>query len=202
MIRDDDIAYIRTLAEEGRRTPLLSGPVLVAAAVIFGGASLAQWAIQTGLWAITPWAQLWIWIGAGLLFGAALATILGRMKRKPGYNSVSNTAVGAAWSGIGFLIFAVWLSMVAMGVRTGDWSAMQMMPSLVFAAYGAAWTVAATMSGLKWINGVALASYGGAVLLGLFVGQSAGYLVFVGLLLGVVLVPGLMLMRREPAEVR
>ena len=200
MTRQDDIAYVRSLAEEGRRTPLLSGPVLVAAAVIFGGASVAQWAIQTGVLEINPWAQLWIWIGAGVLFGAVLAMILGRMKRKPGYNSVANTAVGAAWSGIGFLIFAVWLGMVAMGVRTGDWSAMQMMPTLVFAAYGAAWTVAAAMSGQKWINVVALASYAGAVLLGVFVGQAAGYLVFVGLLVGVVLVPGLVLMRREPAE--
>lgn len=200
MTRDDDIAYIRTLAEEGRRTPLLSGPVLVAAALIFGGASLAQWAIQTGLWAVDPWAQLWVWIGAGVVFGAALAVILGRMKRKPGYNSVANTAVGAAWSGIGALIFAVWLGLVAMGVRTGDWGAMQIMPSLVFAAYGAGWTVAAAMSGLKWINAVALASYAGAVLLGVFVGQAAGYLVFVGLLVGVVFVPGLVLMRREPAE--
>ena len=201
MTRDDDIAYVRALAEEGRRAPLLSGPVLVAAAVIFGGASLLQWAVQTGVWAVNPWAQLWIWIGAGVLFGAALALICARMRRKPGYNSVSNTAVGAAWSGIGFLIFTVWLSLVAMGVRTGDWSAMQMMPSLVFAAYGAAWTVASAMSGQKWINAVALASYGGAVLLGVFTGQPAGYLVFVVLLFGVVLIPGLVLMRRERAEV-
>lgn len=200
MTRDDDIAYVRTLAEEGRRTPLLSGPVLVAAAVIFGGATLAQWAIETGLWIINPWAQFWTWIGAGVLFGGAMTVILGRMKRKPGYNSVANTAVGAAWSGIGFLIFAAWLGMAAMGLRTGDWGAMQMMPSLVFAAYGAAWTVAAAMSGQKWINAVALASYAGAVLLGAFAGQTAGYIVFVGLLAAVVLVPGLMLMRREPSE--
>ena len=200
MTRDDDIAYVRNLAEEGRRTPLLSGPVLVAAAAIFGGASLAQWAIQTGVLDINPWAQLGVWIGAGVLFGAALAMILGRMRRKPGYNSVANTAVGAAWSGIGFLIFAVWLGMVAMGLRTGDWGAMQLMPSLVFAAYGAAWTVAAAMSGQKWINAVALASYAGAVLLAAFVGEPSGYLVFLGLLIGVVLIPGLVLMRREPAE--
>jgi len=34
----DDIAYMRALAQEGRHAPLLAGPVLVTAAVIFGAA--------------------------------------------------------------------------------------------------------------------------------------------------------------------
>ena len=38
----DDIAYMRALAHEGRHAPLLAGPVLVAAAAIFGTANLGQ----------------------------------------------------------------------------------------------------------------------------------------------------------------
>jgi hypothetical protein len=55
----DDIAYMRDLAREGRNAPLLAGPVLVLAAVVFGAASLAQWAIQSGLAQFSPWASLW-----------------------------------------------------------------------------------------------------------------------------------------------
>ena len=61
----DDIAYMRAMAQEGRNAPLLSGPIMVAAGVIFGSASLVQWAIQTGLVVVSPWAQLWVWLAAG-----------------------------------------------------------------------------------------------------------------------------------------
>ena len=61
----DDIAYMRAMAQEGRNAPLLSGPIMVAAGIIFGTASLVQWAIQTGMVDVSPWAQLWVWLAAG-----------------------------------------------------------------------------------------------------------------------------------------
>lgn len=198
---NEDIAYIRALAEEGRTAPPLSGPVMIAAALIFGAASVAQWAIQSGVLAVDPMVQLWVWIGAGVTFAAAMTVLLGRMKRKPGYNSVRNQAIGAAWSGVGYLIFSVWLGMLAMGLVRGDWTPMALMPSVVFAAYGVAWTTAATASGQKWMNGVALAAYVGAALMGAFSGDPAGYLVFAALLMVVALIPGVILTRQEPAEV-
>lgn len=193
----DDIDYLRQISEEGRHAPPMFGPVLVAAALIFGAASAGQWALATGLIALSPWAALWLWIVAGLVFAATLALILRRMRHQRGYNSLRNTAVGSAWSAIGFLIFAVWLSLVAMGFSSGDWSAMRVMPSLVFAAYGAAWTIAATMNARPWMNAIALICFGGAVALGLTSGMSEGYLVF-ALLLGLgALLPGLVLMRQQ-----
>ncbi len=193
----DDIDYLRQISEEGRQAPPMFGPVLVAAALIFGTASAGQWALAAGLIALGPWAVLWLWIGAGLVFAAALTLILRRMRQQPGYNSLRNTAVGAAWSAIGFLIFAVWLSLVAMGFSSGDWSAMRVMPSLVFAAYGAAWTVAATMNARGWMNAVAVICFGGAVALGLTSGMAEGYLVFALLLALGALLPGLVLMRQQ-----
>lgn len=198
---NDDIAYIRALAEEGRTAPPLNGPIMIAAALIFGAASVAQWAIQARVLAVDPMAQLWVWVGAGVLFGLSLAALIRRAKHKPGYNGVRNQAIGAAWSGVGFLIFSVWLGMLAMGLVRGDWAPMALMPSVVFAAYGAAWTTAAAMSGQKWMNGVALAAYGGAALMGAFSGDPAGYLVFAALLMAVALVPGVILTRQEPTEV-
>lgn len=197
----EDIAYMRAMAEEGRHAPLLNGPIMVAAAVIFGGASIGQWAIQSGVLDVSPWAQLWLWVGSGVLFAVALTTLIRRAKRKPGFGSAGNTAVGVAWSGVGFAIFAIWLSMTAIGLTTGDWGPMRLMPSVVFAAYGTAWLVAAAMSGLKWMNLIALLSYAGAVAMGLVSLQPEGYLVFAALLVCVALVPGLVLMRQEPTEV-
>lgn len=195
-----DIAYVRAMAEEGRYAPPLNGPIMVAAALIFGAASLGQWAIQSGLIDITPWAQLWIWLAAGAAFTVALVFLIRSARRKPGADTVRNNAISVAWSGVGYLIFTVWLSMMAVGFSTGDWNAMKLMPSLVFAAYGAAWLVAAAMSGIKWMNAVALLSFGGAVAMGAMADRVELYLVFVGLLMLVALLPGLVLMRREAAR--
>lgn len=196
-----DIAYIRALAEEGRTAPPLNGPIMIAAGLIFGAAAVAQWAIQSGVLAVSPWAQLWVWVGAGAVFAVALTVLINRMKSRPGYTHVRNEAIGTAWSGVGFLIFTVWLGLMAMGFATGDWSAMRVMPSLVFAAYGSAWMIAGTMGRSGWMKGVALLSYAGAVLLGAVSHLTVGYLVFAVLLMAVALIPGVILTRQEPAEI-
>lgn len=197
----DDIAYIRALAEEGRYSPLLNGPIMVAAALIFGGASVAQWAIQEGVVDVTPWAQLWVWIAAGGVFAVALTLLIRRASGKPGYSSISSQAVGAAWSAVGFGIFASWVAFVAVGLLKGDWTLMRAMPIIVFAAYGSAWTVAGAMARKTWMTLTALAAYAGAALLGVFMDSPVGYLVFAALLMLVALLPGLALMRQEPREV-
>lgn len=196
-----DIAYIRALAEEGRTAPPLNGPILIAAAVIFGGASVAQWAIQSGVLDVSRWAQLWVWLGAGVAFSAALAVLINRMKSKPGYSHIRNEAIGEAWAGVGFLIFTVWLGLMAMGFTTGDWGAMRIMPSLVFAAYGSAWLIAGAMGRTGWMKGVALFAYAGAVLLGAVSHMTIGYLVFAALLVVVALIPGIVLTRQESSEI-
>ncbi|KAK0340771.1 hypothetical protein LTR94_029119, partial [Friedmanniomyces endolithicus] len=94
----DDIAYLRGLAEDGRDAPLLAGPVLVAAAVIFGAATLGQWALAVDLVALSPWAPLWLWVGAGALFAVTLSLIIKQMKTRLGIEGQTNRTVGAAWT--------------------------------------------------------------------------------------------------------
>lgn len=197
----DDIAYMRSLAQEGRNTPLLCGSVLVAAAFIFGSATIGQWAMQTGVLSVSPWAPLWLWIGAGVLFSAVLTVLIRRMEIKPGARSPVNRAVGAAWSAVGLGIFAMWLAFMAIGFTSGDWAIMRAMPIVVFTAYGSAWMVAGSMTCTRWMNWVALAAFAGAVLLGAFADSAWGYLVFTGLMVVVALIPGLALMRQEPSDV-
>ncbi len=195
-----DIAWMRRLAEEGRDAPLLNGPILVAAALVFGLANLGQWAIMTGLIDVDPMAQLWLWLAAGAVFAIALFVLIPRASRKPGYGSHSNKAVGAAWSGIGFGIFVMWLSLMAIGFKTGDWTMMWTMPSIVATAYGSAWIGSGAATGQRWMTVIGLIAYAGAVLFGFLIGETALYLAFTALMVATALVPGLLLMRREPAE--
>ena len=197
----DDIAYMRALAHEGRHAPLLAGPMLVTAGLVFGTANLGQWAIQADVLDVSPWAQLGLWIGAGVVFAVALTVLIGRMKGRPGYNATGNRAVGAAWEGVGYGIFVTWLGLVAMSVRTDNWSWMSVMPTVVLVAYGSAWMVAAAMTRTRWMSLTALLSYAGAVAVGWFADDPAIYLVFAVVLAAVALVPGLILMRQEPSRI-
>lgn len=197
----DDIAYIRSLAHEGRHAPLLAGRFLVAAAVVFGAANIGQWALLTGVIDAGRWAPVWLWIGAGLVFGAVLAVLTGRMKGKPGYQSAGNRAVGAASTAVSNGIGSTWLGLMAWGLNSGDWSAMTFMPVVVFAAYGSAWIISGTMTKTRWMTLTGLGSYVGAVAMGWFAGDMAMYLVFAGMIFAVAFVPGLILMRQEPSEI-
>ena len=197
----DDIAYLRGLAHEGRNAPLLAGPILVTAGVVFGAASLGQWAIQAGVINVNPWAQLWLWVAAGGIFAGVLTVLIGRMKTKPGFHSASNRSVGAAWEAVGYGIFVTWLALVALSVKTGNWSWMAVMPTAVLVAYGSAWMIGAAMTRTRWMSMTAICAYVGAVAVAWFIDSPLIYLVFTAILIAVALVPGLILMRQEPAGV-
>lgn len=194
-----DIAFIRDLAEQGRNTAPLNGPFLIAAAVIFGIANLGQWVLATGQVQVSPWTPLWLWIGAGVIFGLSLVGLSRRHDAKPGAGTLVNKSIGASWTAVGFGIFAMWLGFMFIGFRTGDWTMMWAMPSLVFAAYGSAWFVAGEMTRQAWMKGIAVLSYAGAAALGFFIGDPIIYLVFAVLILLVALIPGIVLTRQEPA---
>ena len=191
----DDISYVRGLAEAGGKGPLLGGPVLIAAALIFGAANFGQYLLGTGAISADPYAPLWLWIGAGVLFAIALTLIIRRMDANGAARTTANQAVGAAWSGVGFGIFAVWLGLMAVGFSTGQWQIMVAMPIVVAAAYGTAWMVAGAMSKQRWLTGVGLLSYAGAVLVGLTAGTAMLYLVFTAFLIACALIPGVILTR-------
>ncbi|MFT4912087.1 MAG: hypothetical protein ACI9YM_000660 [Brevundimonas sp.] len=197
----DDIAYMRAMAQEGRQAPLLNGPIMVAAGLIFGVANLAQWAIVSGLVVVDPIVMLWVWLTAGVAFSIALFFLIRRASRKPGFGSTGNRAVGAAWSALGFGIFVMWLSLMAVGFTSRNWELMWAMPSIVATTYGTAWMVSSAFSSQRWMTVVGLISYAGAIACGALIGNPAIYLVFSALMVLTGLVPGLALMREEPAEV-
>ena len=192
----DDIAFMRSLAESGRNSPLLAGPIMVAAGLIFGTATLGHWAIATDLIQTTPWAIMGVWLASAAVFSIILFTMIRKMATQTGYRSAANTAVGAAWSGVGFAIFAFWVALMAAGYATGNFEAMNAMPIVVAALYGSAWFVAGDVARSGWMKGVAVLSYAGAVLLGLFWGSADALLIYAGLLVAVAFIPGLVLMRQ------
>jgi hypothetical protein len=198
----DDIAFMKALAQEGSVAPLLFGGVMVAAGLIFGVASVLQWAITSGVLVVpSPWFLLANWVVAGGVFAVAMNLLLKRAKTRPGYNGSVNKATGAAWSGVGFAIFSCWAGMTAIGLTTGDWKVMNMFPVLILALYGAAWFVAAVMSGKGWIHLIAIGSFVGAVAMGMLSASPYLMLGYAGCLLLLAVLPGLILIRQEPSDI-
>jgi hypothetical protein len=197
----DDIAFMRALAQEGSSVPMLFGGNLVAAGVIFGAGAVGHWLILSGVLRVSPWFYMVNWLGAGAVFAVVCALMIQRAKRQPGYNAGVNRATGAAWSGVGFAVFASWVGMTAIGLTTGDWAVMDAFPVLILALYGAAWFVAGVLSGKGWIRLVALGSFVGAALMGVLSGTPYLMLGYAVCLILLAVVPGLVLMRQEPTDI-
>lgn len=198
----DDIAFMRALAQEGSTTPLLFGGTMVAAGLIFGAASVGHWLMVSGTLRVpSEWFLLANWVLSGVLFGIVANLLLRRAKSQPGYSAGVNKATGAAWSGVGFAIFASWAGMTAMGLTTGNWAVMNMFPVLILALYGAAWFVAAVMSNLGWLKLVAIGSFVGAAAMGALAASPYLMLGYAGCLILLAVVPGLVLMRQEPSDI-
>ncbi|MBX3479804.1 MAG: hypothetical protein KF842_05350 [Caulobacter sp.] len=196
----DDIAFMRALAEEGSQVPLLGGGVTAAAGLIFGLASVMHWLIQTGVVQVSSWALLINWVVSGCIFGVVCAVIVRRSSRLPGASSTVNRAVNSAWSAVGFSIFVIFLGLFAVAWATKAYQVFATFPVVILALYGAAWSVAADLTQKGWIRVVALASFAGAVLMGVMATSPHQMLAYAAALLLLAFVPGVILLRQEPSD--
>lgn len=197
----DDIAYMKALAQEGRRAPLLGGSILISAGLIFGLASIAAYGIDSGILDVPPIAYAILWGGAMLVFFVVLMFQIRRTDRKPGAQSAANRAAGAGWMGVGLGIFVMSLSMAVIGWKVQSPIPSLIFPSLIFALYGSGWAVSATMSDQKWQWKLAIACWIAAPLIAFLTGSPLMWLAYAAGLFLFALLPGVLLVRQEPSEV-
>jgi hypothetical protein len=196
----DDIAFMRALADEGVRPPLVAGPWLIVAGAIWSAAPLAAWYVVKIGYAPFWWSNLPFAIGAviSLIF---MPFLRARSRRAAGANSPANRAVAVAWSGVGGGIYlyvactflTIWQS------RSG--APMLMMPSVVMVLYGVAWAVSAAMTKDRLLWVVTLTSYAAALAMALFAASQDLLLFFAIAIFITAFVPGVILWRREPKAV-
>ena len=197
----DDLAFMRALAEEGRRAPLIGGSIMAVAGAAFGAASLVVWATLRGWLPGGTAVHAWAWTASALVFMSFLFLTKGRLRQRPGAHAASNRAVGAAWSGAGFAIFAVFLAFVVASVTTREPIIMSLFGPVILAFYGAAWALAAAMSDRAWLKGVAAVALIACVGVASLAGQPDQFLAYAAALVLTALLPGLALMRQAPSDV-
>jgi hypothetical protein len=192
----DDISYMRSMAEQGRRGPLLGGAFLAAAGLIYGGGAALQWLVQTRSVSLAISIPL-IWIGASVLFTLIWFVLFFRL-RGSGVQAPGTTqyAFGMVWSGCGLGIITM---LGALAIASGRMNAPQLMEAnafVAFAFYGTAWFVSGVLARQAWMFAVALAAFATTLVLAMLIGTPAQLLAFAAGLVLTLSVPGFVLASR------
>ena len=193
-----DIAWMRRLAEEGSESPVKGGSILMAAGLIYGAASLFEWAQVTGLAGPMPGVRGVSWLVGTVVFLVTLTFVNMRLRSGSGVMTSANRAFAAVWTAVGIGIFALFLALIINDVRMGPdqgFTAMWLVPSIIFAFYGLGWAVTAAMlrSRILWL--LAAAALAACPALALLTGSAGQYLAYAAALFLLMGLPGFLLMR-------
>ncbi|CAL1690466.1 hypothetical protein MMB232_00591 [Brevundimonas subvibrioides] len=203
--RDDtaDIAWMRRLAEEGGQAPMRGAAILMAAGLIYGTAALLHWCIAAGLFTVPSVAFNTLWLVATVAFLIVVTLVSLRLRDRGGVHTTANRGASAAWSAVGWGIFALFTSLAVIGSRSGDAAAVAMLlgivPSVIMVFYGLGWSVTATLQKSRPLGVLAVASFLAAPVLALMAGMTVQYLAYGIALFGLMALPGFLLMRTAKA---
>ena len=189
----DDLSFLRTLAESGLDAPLMAGPYLIAGGSWFAAASLVQWPLLRDLAGLSADQAVAAWLISALGFAVHLTILIRRDRDK--VETTSNRAVNAVWSGIGFGIFAFWVGVAMMAYQRDELFVLNTISLQVLSVYGIGWLVAAAITREGWMTFTAIAAFGTVPVLGLFVGTGHEYLIYAIALVLTAVIPGVRLLR-------
>ncbi len=196
-----DLAYARTLAEEGRNAPLLGGAHLLFWGVLNSLAFAAHWGVIGDRFGVGNAGYAIVWMSYGVIAGIGMTLLRMRTRDKPGLTTIGARAERAVWSGAGIALLAVVAGSIARMIISGDTTAPNAIFGAAFAIYGAALFGVAMMSNQSWLRAFGWLSVSVAGTLCLFANEGWAYLIAaIGSLL-VLAWPGVILMKREPSAI-
>ena len=197
-LTDDDLAYVRLLSESGARAPLIGGRFMAWWGLMTTMAWIAQHFGIRGAFGDGGGVFVAIWLSY-IALGMAGQILLARsMPEMAGGGSAGNLASRSVWTAgtaaIGSMaVGAILLSGGEMGPRAYDW-----IVPVAFAVYACALIVSGSLAAER----VAIvAGYGAVLMVGLTTAvilDPNRYLVAAAGATATVLLPGLILMAREP----
>ncbi len=205
MTRDElasDLAYVRAMAEEGRHAPLLGGSHFLFWGVLNAVTYLLHWALLQGFIALERGLAFpLLWGGFGVIAAIGMTTLRGRMSDKPGKSSLGVRAERAIWAGVSVAIVIIALGCIARMAIEGDPLAPNNIMAPVLALFGTALTATAMLAREDWLKLFALIAYAFALVIGAFANAAWAYPVAAVANFIVLAIPGIVLLRREPAAI-
>ena len=199
----DDIAFARQIAESGAKAPLTGGRFMAWWGLLVTCGWTAQHFALNGMLDLGPDGRIFgiIWGTFGLVGGIGQALLARTMKPRAGEGSAGNRASRPVWNAAAFAILSMacgvaWLAAGGYGFLTFDW-----IVPVAFAVYACALVVTGRLAGDSIVT---WAGYGAILMIGLFTAlifNPDRYLIAAGGAALTMMLPGLLLMRREPAPV-
>ena len=199
----EDLAFVRAMAEEGRNVPLVGGSSFMLWGGLIGSAAMLSWFNDIGIYNM-PFSNLWLWTGAIIIGWVASIALARATGPTPGASTFGNKTAGAAWFGCGVFITIFWLSIVGAeimrpedGFPVGNLGAA--MFSVAFGLYGLAFMVSAVAANVTWMRWVAVVSW--VISSGLLFALNSKFYMLLAALgtYAVVFVPGFILYRNQPS---
>lgn len=196
-----DLAYLRDLAEAGENAPLLGGPFLAMWGGLVSLAYAAHFAVSQGLFGLEPSAYWVVWAIFGVVGGIGQFLLVKGQREKPGRASAGNRVQAMLWMTAGLFMFVYFAGLIARLAMTGDgiegfyWSV-----PMVLGIYGIGQFVTGAISGQTALKFAGIAAFAGVLAAVFLTGTEYIWLVGSASAFAAVCVPGLMMMRAEPAE--
>lgn len=205
MTRDEllaDVAYARSLAEEGRHAPLLGGSYLVFWGLLNAAAFAVQYGVLEGYLPFMDGMSFAVlWLSYAALAGLGMALLGARKRAKPGVASIGARAERALWSGAGLAAVVFAVGSITRMILNQDVTAPNAILGAAFALYGLALFGTAALAQQSWLRPFALLSIAVAGVLCAFANENWVYLAAAAGSLLVLVCPGLILLKHEPGPV-
>lgn len=196
-----DLAYARTLAEEGRQAPLIGGSFLVLFGVLLTICYGVQWAAMAGMLPVSDNFIGMMWIGFGVAAFVGSFALSRRVRALPGGAAIPNRADRAAWQGAVIAIMAVVAGSILRMIVSGDYTAPNAIVASGFGLYGVALYVSASLSAQTWLRTFAFLAFAVSAAIWFYLNQPWTYLFAAIGAVVVLIVPGFLMMQREPKTI-
>jgi hypothetical protein len=197
-----DLAYIRDLAEAGQNAPLLGGRFLVMWGGLVTLAYLGHYAISQSAFGLPPVSYWWLWGGFGLAGGLGQLLMQRGLPSKPGLSSAGNRVQGVIWTAAGFLLFAFFAGVILRVLITGEgWEGFYWSVPTVLGLYGLGQLVTGYIAGRSALKFAGVTAFVGVAVAAFATGTNYIWLIGAGVAFVSVFIPGVMMLRREPAMI-
>ena len=191
---NDDLSFLRNLAEAGQDAPLTMGPYLIAGGGWFGLASLVIGLAQIG--AIPSGANAVVWQSMLIAFvGFAVTLFLLNRRERGRVQNTTNNTLGAAWSAVGWGIFLFAVAIFIVAAKTGEGYLLNSISLVVLTLYAVAWKLSAAVSRKTWMNPIVFLTVVSLLIVAASIGSMFSWLAYAAALILSAVLPGFYLVR-------
>lgn len=201
-----EIAYVKSLAQEGRNAPLIGGILYVIWGTVIAVAALSTYFVEIGVLNAPFVGGAWFWFLAFVVGWASSFILAPKAGFKPGAATIGNRTAGAAWLAVGVFMSIFWTASSLFNARfrsigVDPHLVFGLMFPIAFGVYGIAFYATAVAARLNWMRGFAVSSWIFSIASLYFVGDARQLIIGVAGSALCAILPGVLLMRKEPNDI-